>query len=279
MFHVKNMSVEDLSFAVDIANQMNWDMAESDFEFMMKLEPEGCFVLFDDSERIGIATTVSFGKIGWFGNLVVSENHRKKGAGSLLVKRSIDYLASKSLETIGLYAYLDKIPFYTRLGFKYDSEFIVLKGKAFSSTVSAELIEPARENLQRIVDYDESCFGASRKKSLKPILLDPDNMGFVSIENGRMLGYALAKVYDGTAELGPLVCQQGRVDIAINLLRTIIDRLRRRNVSLCVSKKEVPILTVLMKAGFSESFRLARMFLGSPLVKDCVYAAESLERG
>jgi hypothetical protein len=35
-----------------------------DFEFAAKLEPEGCFVLFHGSERAGIATCVSFEKIG-----------------------------------------------------------------------------------------------------------------------------------------------------------------------------------------------------------------------
>ncbi|MDH5702305.1 MAG: hypothetical protein OEZ12_06000, partial [Candidatus Bathyarchaeota archaeon] len=62
------MSFEDLKFAVQITDQMSWNFVEEDFKFMMELEPEGCFVLLYDSERVGIATAVCFGKIGWFGN-------------------------------------------------------------------------------------------------------------------------------------------------------------------------------------------------------------------
>lgn len=76
MFHVKRMSNEDLGFAVRAAAPMNWGLVREDFELMMRLEQNGCFVLLSDSERAGIATTISYGTIGWFGNLVVDERHR-----------------------------------------------------------------------------------------------------------------------------------------------------------------------------------------------------------
>lgn len=78
----------------------------------MKLESEECLVLFEGLERVDIASTVSYGKIDWFGNLIVSENWRGKGAGSLLVRNSIKYLKNQNVETIGLYAYVERVPFY-----------------------------------------------------------------------------------------------------------------------------------------------------------------------
>jgi len=279
MFQVKNMSVEDLAFAVRITDTMSWKLVEEDFKFMMQLEQEGCFVLLYNSERVGIVTTVSFGKVGWLGNLVVSESHRKKGAGSLLVRHAVKYLTNRNVETVGLYAYIDKVPFYRRLGFEYDSEFIVLKGKGFSSSAEANLREARKEDIQEIIDYDHCYFGASRRKLLEPILLDSDNLCYVSIEDGRLSGYAVAKVYNGVAELGPLICLQGRSDIAINLLKATLSRLEGLEVSICVPKKENSILDMLRKSGFSESFQVARMFFGSPAFEDCIYVAESLERG
>ncbi|MGE5533230.1 MAG: hypothetical protein ACM3UN_02645, partial [Bacillota bacterium] len=69
MFQVRTMLAKDFLFATKLANTMNWNMAKEDFEFMSSLEPEGCFVLFDGSKKLGIATCISYGKIGWFGNL------------------------------------------------------------------------------------------------------------------------------------------------------------------------------------------------------------------
>ena len=99
------MSPSDFQFATDLANTMNWNMTVEDFEFNSSLEPEGCFVAFEDSERVGIATCINFGTVGWFGNLIVEEEFRRKGAGRLLVKHAANYLQSKGAKTIGLYAY------------------------------------------------------------------------------------------------------------------------------------------------------------------------------
>jgi ribosomal protein S18 acetylase RimI-like enzyme len=246
---------------------------------MMKLEPEGCFVLFDDSERIGIATTVSFGTVGWFGNLIVGADERKRGGGSLLVRHALKYLTAKNVKTVGLYAYIDKIPFYTKLGFRHDSDFAVLKGKSLPSSASANVREAGKQDLQKIFSFDQTCFGASRKKLLEPILLDPDNFCYVSFENSQLLGFAVTKVYNGWAELGPLMCKPHRSDAAVNLLNSTLSRLRGREVSMSIPERESSVINVMIKSGFSESFRVARMFFGPAVTKDCIYVAESLERG
>jgi len=279
MLKIRKMTPDDFKFAVHITDTMNWKMALDDFEFILKLEPRGCFVLLDDSEKIGIATTISFGKVGWFGNLIVTETHRNKGAGSQLVKHAIRYLASRKVETIGLYAYLDKTPFYRKLGFEYNSEFIVLKGKGFSSPTKANLRQAKKENTRDIINLDKACFGASRKKLLEPILIDPNNLCYIATEHGHMVGYTLAKIYEDTAELGPLVCKKGRSDAAINLLKANLNNLKKLDANICVPKRESAVLKMLMKSGFKENFRVARMFFKPPMMKDCIYVAESLERG
>lgn len=279
MFRVQTMTRQDSAFAVQITDKMNWGMVEEDFEFALKLEPEGCFVLFDDQERVGIATTVSFDNLGWFGNLIVEEGHRRKGAGSLLVRYSVDYLRSRGVQTVGLYAYVDKVDFYRRLGFEYDSEFTVLRGKGFSSTKREEVVEATSKNMQQVIDCDALCFGASRRKVLEPVLSDPGNVGYMYMDGKRMLGYAWAKVYDGVADLGPLVCPKGHGDVAIGLLEAVLHRLKDAEISLCLPKKEKSVLSRLTENGFVESFPVTRMFLNPGTVSDCLYVAESLERG
>ncbi len=85
MFQVKPMSFDDFPFATILANTMNWNMATEDFEFLASLEPEGCFVVFQGSERLGIATSISYGKVGWFGNLIVKEKYRNTAHRFLIV--------------------------------------------------------------------------------------------------------------------------------------------------------------------------------------------------
>ena len=278
-FHVRNMLPSDFDFAVHATDRMGWGLEKSDFEFMMELEPEGCFVLFEDSERVGLATTVSYGKIAWFGNLIVDEGRRRRGAGSLLVNHSLEYLRSIGVETVGLYAYMERISFYRRLGFRTDSAFLVMKGKAFSSSISADVRKVEERDIEKVVDFDRSCFGESRWKLLEPILSDRDNLGYFSVRGGKVVGYSVAKVFRGMAELGPIVCEKGQVDVAVNLLRATFDGVKRFEVSLFVPEKEEALCSMLVENGFSQVFKVERMFHGSPVAGDCVMMAESLERG
>ncbi len=279
MFHIEEMAADDFPFAVLLTDTMNWNMIEEDFKLMTQLEPNGCFVLWDDSERIGVATSISFGKVGWFGNLIVRKEHRKRSAGTLLLKHAMNYLKSKHVETIGLYAYPQLLRFYGNLGFECDEDFLVLRGKGFSSTVKSSLKEVKEENMEAIIDFDSRCFGASRRKLLKHIVFSAGNLCYMLTDNDAISGYAAAKVYEGTAEVGPIVCNQARNDIAIALLRAVLDRLKGFETFMCMPRKESAVLDMLFKAGFKEDFRVARMFSGPAVCRRCIYAAESLERG
>lgn len=282
MFRVEKMEINDFPFAVQLANTMNWNMATEDYEFMAKLEPKGCFVLFHGSERVGIATSVSFGKVGWFGNLIVKEDYRRKGAGAFLVKHGVDYLKNKGVRTIGLYTYPHLIGFYKNFGFKPDMDFLVLQGKAVSSLAEAtlQLREAKKQDVPALIDFDRQCSGAYRKKLLEPILLNTGNLCYVSTDdNDEIIGYVAAKAYEEMAEVGPLICRQNRVDVAVALLKTILSKLRKLNVFTCVPTEETVLLETLFKAGFREDFRVTRMFLGPAVAKSCTYIAESLERG
>jgi predicted N-acetyltransferase YhbS len=279
MFHVDKMEADDFAFAVQLANTMNWNMTVKDFEFMVKLEPQGCFVELDGKERVGIATSVGFGKVGWFGNFIVKEDVRREGAGSFLIKTAIDYLKNKGVETIGLYAYPHLVKFYRCFGFEADIDFLVLKGKAAFPATQEMLKAAKRQDLHELIDLDCKCFGANREKLLESILVNKGNLCYISTENSEITGYVAAKVYDKMAEVGPLICHANRVEEAQLLLKTILSRLNGLDVFTYIPKQETELINMLYKAGFKEDFRVVRMFLGPAITKNCIYAAESLERG
>ncbi len=281
MFRVEKMHVDDFPFAVELANTMGWDMTVEDFEFAVKLEPDGCFVLFHGSERAGVATCVSYGQVGWFGNLVVGAAFRQKGAGALLVRHAINYLKGTGVETIGLYAYPHLIGFYRQFGFKADVDFLVFQGKVALSVTgeTGQLQRAKKQDIPALIDFDSGCFGACRRKLLEPMLRDKDNLCYMTVDENGIAGYCAATVYAETAGVGPLICRRNRGDVAATLLQVVLGKLRKRDVFICVSAEENALLSVLSKAGLQEKFRVTRMFLGNAAAKGCTYIAESLERG
>jgi len=281
MFHVEKMRADDFVFAVQLANTNGWDMAVEDFEFAIKLEPEGCFVLFHGSERVGIVTCVSFKGVGWFGNLVVTESFQGRGAGALLVKHAIKYLISAGAETIGLYSYPHLTGFYKQFGFEPEEDFLVFHGKVASpaSEEIAQLQKAKKQDIPLILNFDRQWFGANRKKVLEPILQDRINLCYILFDDSGFTGYCAATVYEKTSGVGPLICRQNRSDAAVPLIQTVLSKLENHDVFICVPAEENSLLDALFKVGLQEKFRVTRMFLGPGTAKGCTYIPESLERG
>jgi len=279
MFHVEKMEVDDVPFAVQLSNTMNWNMTPADFKFMMKLEPEGCFVLFNNQLRLGIATSISFGKAGWFGNLVVKEESRREGAGKLLTTHAVNYLKKIGVKTVGLFAYPQLVNFYKSVGFKSDIDFKVLNGNATVSQPRDMLPQATKRDVSEIIAFDKQRFGADRRKLLEPILLGPSNLCYISTEKGLINGYIVAKVSGKTAEVGPLICSANHEEEAVLLLKSILSRLNGVDIFIYIPKKEAELLKMLTTAGLKEAFHVIRMFLGSTFSKNCICTAESLERG
>ena len=163
--------------------------------------------------------------------------------------------------------------------FEYDSEFVVVKGTGRTSPVSTHLSNIRDEDIRGIIEQDHRCFGAPRSKLLTPLLENPDNVCFVAEVEGRVQGFVITKVYENMAEIGPLVCRQGRRDIAIDLVRATLNRLEGFELVVCLPSKERTMLATLAELGFDEAFRVVRMFHGNRITNPCVYVAESLERG
>ena len=279
MFQVKQMQVDDFQFATELANTMNWNMAPEDFEFNLSIEPKGCFVAFDGTKRIGIATSISFGPVGWFGNLIVSEKYRKKGIGSLLVQHAIDSLKDKGVKTIGLYAYSYLTKFYISLGFKQNADFSLMAVEPLYCKPRDIQFEPAAKHIHEIEKFDTGFFGGNRSRLLEYIILEKGNLSYCCIENGEFSGYVAATVYEKMAWVGPLVCKAGKPEVANSLVSTVLSKLNGLSLYTVLPKKETALSILFFKFGFKEEFSVSRMFFGEKISKNCIYLAESLERG
>lgn len=280
MFQIRTLAIKDYSFAVQLANTMNWNMAPEDFQYMADLEPEGSFILEDDNKPVGIATCISYGKVGWFGNLIVDPAYRKKGAGGMLVRHAVDYLHNKGVETVGLYAYPQLKGFYGELGFTADVDFALLHANNVAAVegTGAHRIEEAQ--LNKIPKFDSYYFGGDRSRLINSIVLEDSNAGYYISDQGHVVGYIAATIYEKMAWIGPLVCDPSkRYDFAGRLFSSILAKVGGKSVYTVAPKADTVLLELLSSIGFTEEFTVTRMYNGISAARNCIYLAESLERG
>jgi len=276
---IRKMAPSDFGFAIRLTDTMNWDLTEKDFRFMTRLEPKGCFTMLDRAKKVGIITTAHFGQIGWIGNVIVEMHYRSKGFGATLVKHAIDYLRKKSVSTIGLYAYLDTVPFYEKLGFRADSNFIRLARQ--SSTANWRVVSVrgmTERDLKDVVAFDEQCMGWNRGRLLKRIFADSKDLCYVALDDNELLGFIMGDWF--RQEIGPCMSRVGNAESNINLFKAALSRLSGVEVRTGVSESQQDIVEALRKIGFQEEFRVVRMYFGEvPDEAGCLLAMESLERG
>ena len=279
MFHIDAMKVSDFPFAVALANTMDWNLGQRDFELNMALEPNGCFVLFDDSSRIGVATCISFGRIGWFGNLIVKEGYRNQGCGELLVGKAIGYLKERGVETVGLYTYQHLIGYYEKIGFKPSSDFSVIQGRPVPHEIldKAETMDGKR--FSSLIEFDGRCLQWDRRRLLEAIVGRENTLCYISSRNNQIVGYIMARLHEDMVEIGPLVCLKDTQDSAAQLVKTVLSHLAGWKVFMCLPTKNSDLVEILCETGLKEEYRLTRMFLGPAVAESCTYIAESIERG
>lgn len=280
MFRVRVLSEKDFPFAISLTDTMGWGLAEEDFRFMLDLEPNGCFVVMEDGKAVGIATTINFGQVGWVGNVIIEKDRRNRGIGSLLVEHALDYLKERKTEIIGLYAYLRAVPLYSRLGFRSDTNFVVLEGQAVSKPARGNVRAAEDKDLAGILNLDSCCFGGVRRRLLERIFSNKMNLCYVGCSGDELLGFVFAKRYSELAEVGPLVCRREFEKLPIDLLYAILGDLSDLKVRICVAEDAERVFSTLRGLGFNELFKVVRMFYGGTVSDNgCLVAAESLERG
>ena len=280
MFRIRTLTQGDYSFAVQLANTMNWNMAPEDFQYMAALEPEGSLILEDDGKPVGVATCIGYGKVGWFGNLIVDPAYRKRGAGGMLVQYAVDYLHSKGVETVGLYAYPQLKDFYGKLGFTPDVDFALLHADSVAGIEGTGAHRIEADHLKKIAAFDSYYFGGDRSRLIASIVLEDGNAGYYISDRGHVVGYIAARIYESMAWIGPLVCDPSKkYEFAGRLLSSILAKVGGKSIYTVAPKTDAVLLDLLSSIGFKEEFTVTRMYNGKSAAKNCIYLAESLERG
>jgi ribosomal protein S18 acetylase RimI-like enzyme len=82
-------------------------------------DPEGCFVLKDESKIVGYNYSKTMGNEGYLGPIGIMQSYQNRGLGKALISKSMDYLL-KNCDVIGLEVLPENgnvIGLYQRMGF------------------------------------------------------------------------------------------------------------------------------------------------------------------
>lgn len=271
------MTGDDLDFAVSMTDAENWGYLRSDFERLLKLAPEGCFVARGSLRRIGIITTSRHGDYGFLGTLIVMKNHRGSGVGKELFERALMYLRAQSVRSVELDGVFPAVNLYRRLGFR--DKFLSLRFFRDPEPAAPPTNhEPAPISLSDLLHFDRELVKVDRTAVLSHFYQDFNDSLLIS-GNGVVNGYAFVRPRSGnTKAIGPLVAR--RPEDAVTLVRAAIARYPDRQLTIGVPESRRAFVQSLLEQGFAYRQPSLRMFFGEHLqFEDNVYGIISPEKG
>jgi predicted N-acetyltransferase YhbS len=269
---IRTLTEKDIEFAYELNTTEQWNDRKEDLLRMYNYEPKGCFIAELQKKPIGHIFSVSYGKLGWIGLLIVKTEHRRKGTATQLMKRAVDYLLQCGVETIKLEAVPEMAELYRKLGFIDECDSL-----RFSKTLAKPDLQakdgPApikKENISEIAEFDEKFFGANRTKVLASLFKENTQLCLAAYDREAVDGYIMCRKAKNGFKIGPFVCNPENTQTADDLLQALANRLVSTTLYVGLPATNKNAVDLLTKRGFTRYSMSIRMRLGQELKNERV---------
>jgi len=263
--HLRVMNKQDVSAGQRLKELAGWNQTVGDWNRFLEASPKGCFVAEENGLVCGTATTICYeDRFAWIGMVLVDPEHRKRGIGTQLLKKTIEYLDEQKIPTMKLDATPQGRPLYEKLGFvvEYEIERWVLKRSPDSNarTLTSSRERLTGSQLEPIFEIDRDVFGADRSFLLHSLQIETPEFVLADLAGGKRQSYAFGRRGSFADHLGPWMATNR--DSAENLLDEFLARSSRENIFVDRLTRNAIAGELLPARGFVFSRSLSRMYRG-----------------
>jgi predicted N-acetyltransferase YhbS len=252
---IRLMTKDDLTSADQLRNTAGWNQTLTDWNRLLRYQPDGCFVATLDDRIVGTVTTTCYPgtdggpTLAWIGMMLVDADFRRQGIGTLLMTRALEFLATAEIDCIKLDATPTGAPVYEHLGFKTEWAFHRWT-KALPPT---DFNQPASSQPLPSLELDHAAFGMDRSRWLKMLA---DDSTVVSRDNS----FGMLRSGSTASYLGPITATSDSVAIQIiNDLLSGVSGIVYWDIPACEQ--------LARQLGFEPVRDLTRMWTGQRLIE------------
>ena len=261
---LRTMTKLDVPAGLRLNRLAGWNQTDADWHRFLDAGPDGCFVAEEEARVCGTATTINYeNRFAWIGMVLVDPEFQKRGIGTQLLNKTIEYLDHQKIPTMKLDATPQGQPLYAKLGFvpEYEIERWILRRSLNTSPGASHSSHSQTEGqVDLLVKFDRKLFGADRSFLLNSLRCSFPTLTTNIWSNGLLQGYAFGRSGLFADHLGPWVANSRAT--AEHLLLEFLARSSRETLLVdCLSSNSVAI-ELLRSHGFTRSRLLTRMFRG-----------------
>lgn len=259
------MTEDDLKFADSLRALAGWNQTMADWRRLLRLGGNGCFIAHLDGIPTGVVTTTIYGpELAWIGMALVHPDFRRRGIGSALLRRAIEFLRSSGVNTIKLDATPQGKANYARAGFRAEWNLTRWEGIAPAAAASLDGVRPCRmDDLGAIQEMDATAMGLRRGALIQETLRESCVALVHEDRESRVDGFALARDGARAFYFGPIVARSA--DVALKLASETLRRLQGERIFWDVPDDQEIVASWVRKQGFTAQRQLTRMNLGEAI--------------
>jgi len=280
--HVRRLEERDIAAAIALTDLEAWGYTTADFRRLLDLSPEGCFAAELRGRVVGVLTTTTYGPLAFLGAVIVSPDLRGKGVGQQMMEAALRHLQETGVRTVRLYAYLNAVRFYERLGFQAEYEVVRWHGGATAGAGQPGVRPVRRADLDGLVRMDATYFGSDRRALITRLAKEFANTFLVAERAGHVRGFIVGNASGTSCEIGPWVVEPTSRDAAQNLFTALVGAAGISEVAFGGPSRNGALLEFVQGRGFNEVFRSLRMRWGAdelPGNPEGIWALGGLEKG
>jgi GNAT superfamily N-acetyltransferase len=277
---VRIMRPADIPDAMRLREYAGWNQTEADWLRLLDLEPHGCFVACEGDRVRGTVTTLQYGKrFAWIGMLLTDPGSRRRGIGTLLLRRSIFHLEDDGVGVLRLDGTPMGYHLYEKHGFVDEYEIQRWEGL---STVEKSTGVPVLQasDLDRVCEWDQHIFGVDRSRLITSLWTENPSCSAIARDGGELAGYGLWRPGSRAWYMGP--CAATSAESTVKLVVAMLSRMTGAHVFVDVCIKNPWALQLLNSMGFKCQRSLVRMYRGphdSPGKPELVFSIAGPELG
>lgn len=270
---MRGASESDIGAIRSLRESVGWSAHDWALRATMEPPDARCLLVISGDDRIvGVGSGISYGALGFVGNMVVDEEHRGRGVGSAVLEGVIDFLEGRGCRRLELFATAAGRPLYAGHGFELTdpSALVAVPRDAVPGTDAEVRIEEATD-IQALLAYDAPRFGGDRRNLLAMMRADRQRPLLVAQFGDRIGGYLWLRT-DGP-RVGPFVADEPA--IAGALLRAAFVRApEAADLTLNLPMSNLPGVTWLRALGLALEPWDGRMARGPEIDRrnDTIYA-------
>src|SRR6266480_4275307 len=97
---IRLMRASDVGLGLQLSGRAGWNQVAADWQRLLELQPDGCFVAEWNGRPVGTTMTCLFGPVAWVAMVLVEESLRGRGIGRALMRRALEFLDRQSVATV-----------------------------------------------------------------------------------------------------------------------------------------------------------------------------------